>query len=176
MNQKPLSVALCFLFLIVNGCSQRARQAYTPPGGEFSFVPPEHWVMREVPGFKYQFAFGERVNEFTSNINFVDGDWPSKLDEFVAGNIQTLQQSATEESRTFKILSQAEFTTDFKRRGGKVVTESEYEGKPIRQIFYFFEGKGNNKFVITCSVPAEGGTEYEKICDSSIRTFKTSLD
>ena len=33
--------------------------------GEFSFVPPENWVRREMPGFKYQFAFGPIVNKLT---------------------------------------------------------------------------------------------------------------
>jgi len=135
--------------------------------------------MREVPGFKYQFAFGDRTNDFTSNINFVDASVPSKFDDFVAGNVQALQQTATQEGRPLKILSQAEFTTDFNRSGSKVVTETayaEYGGKPIRQTFYFFEGKDDNKFVITCSVPAEGSKDSDKICDSSIRTFKTSVD
>jgi hypothetical protein len=176
MNQKTRTVTLCFFFLILNGCAQSPRQGYTPPGGEFSFVPPENWVMREVPGFKYQFAFGERVNDFTLNMNFVDGPAPSTLDEFVAGNIQALQKTATDEGTPLKIVSQTQFTTDSKRSGAKVVTETEYNKNPIRQTFYFFEGKGDNKFVITCSVPAAGGEDYEKKCDSSIRTFKTSED
>lgn len=173
-HKRPIT--LCFLLLILSGCSEKARQAYSPPGGEFSFVPPENWVMREIPGFKYQFAFGERNNEFTSNINFVEGNDPSEFDDFVAKNLQAMQQTAAGERRTLKIVSQAEFTTDFKRSGSKVVTETEYGGKPVRQTLYFFAGKGDNKFVITCSVSAQGSQDYGKVCDSSIRTFRMSGD
>lgn len=176
MNQKTRFLTLCLSLLVVNGCSRTAPRTYTPPGGEFSFVPPENWTMTEVPGFKYQFAFGERENDFTSNINFVDGPAPFKFDDFVSGNLQAMQQAAAQESRSLKILNQGEFTTDSKRSGARVVTETEYNGKPVKQTFYFFAGKDQNKFVITCSVPAAGSKDYEKICDSSIRTFKTSED
>lgn len=168
-------VTLCLLVLIVNGCSQQsARPGYSPPGGEFSFVPPENWAMREMPGFKYQFAFGPMTNNFTPNINFVDQNVPTNIDEFVAGNLGALQQMAAAEKRSLKIVTQGEFTTDSNRSGTRVITETAYEGNPVRQLFYFFQGKGEIKFVITCTVPSEGGEGFDKICDSSIKTFKPS--
>ena len=172
MRRKTRCVTLCLLFLIVNGCSKTDRPGYSPPGREFSFVPPENWVMREIPGFKYQMAFGPKINDFTPNINFVDQNAPSTIDDYVAGNLQQLQQMAVQESRSLKVITQGEFTTDFERSGTRVVTETSYEGKPLRQTFYFFQGKDDIKFVITCSVPAEGGEGYDKTCDSSLRTFK----
>ena len=174
MTQTTRFVTLSLLLLIVNGCSQGARPGYSPPGGEFSFVPPENWVMREMPGFKYQFAFGPITNKFTPNINFVDQNVPSSIDDFVAGNLQALQQMARDENRSLKIISQGEFTTDSNRSGARVVTETAYEGNPVRQMFYFFQGKDDIKFVITCTVPAEGGQAFDKICDSSIKTFRPS--
>jgi hypothetical protein len=176
MKTKTRFVSLCFLFLILTGCSKSARPAYTPPGGEFSFVPPEHWVMREMPGFKYQFAFGQTTNNFSPNINFVDQTAPMKLDDYVTQNLHALHQMAGAESRSLRIMTQGEFTTDFNRSGAKVVTETEYEGNPVRQAFYFFEGQADIKFVITCTVPAENAQTYDKICASSIRTFKPSGD
>lgn len=172
MTRKTRFVTLCLLVLIVNGCSQTARPGYSPPGGEFSFVPPENWVMREMPGFKYQFAFGPLTNKFTPNINFVDQDAPSTIDEFVDGNLGALQQMAAAENRSLKIVTQGEFTTDSNRSGARVITETAYEGNPVRQMFYFIPGKGDIKFVITCTVPAEGGEVFDKICDSSVKTFK----
>lgn len=172
MTRRARFVALCFVVLIVNGCAQNARPAYSPPGGEFSFSPPENWMMREMPGFKYQFAFGPVTsNNFTPNINFVDQNVPTTLDDFVAGNLQALQQMAAHERRSLKIVTQGEFTTDFKRSGVRVVTETAYED-PVRQTFYFFAGKDDMKFVITCTGPADEGQGYDKICDSSISTFK----
>ena len=174
MTQKTRLVTLCLLVLIVNGCSQTARPGYSPPGGEFSFVPPENWVMREMPGFKYQFAFGPMTNKFTPNINFVDQSVPATMNDFVEGNLGALQQMAADEKRSLRILTQGEFTTDSNQSGTRVVTETAYESNPVRQMFYFFEGKGDIKFVITCTVPAEGGQGFDKICDSSIKTFKPS--
>lgn len=138
MSHQKRCATLYILFLILNSCSQNARQAYIPPGGEFSFVPPEHWVMREVPGFKYQFAFEQGNNGFAPNINVVESYAPFKLDDFVAGNLQALQQMSAEGGglRVLKVLSQTEFTTDFKQSGVKVVTETEYYGKQLRQTFY----------------------------------------
>lgn len=173
MARKTIFVTLCFLLLIVNGCARSSRPAYSPPGGEFSFVPPENWVMREMPGFKYQFAFGPATNQnFSPNINFVDQSAPVKLDEYVTGNLQVLQQMATNEGRSLKILTQGEFTTDHKRSGVRVVTDTAYEGNPLRQTFYFFEGKDDIKFVVTCTGPNDESQGYDKMCDSSIRTFK----
>ena len=171
-----IALLLCFLFLILNGCSYSSRPAYSTPGGEFSFVPPENWVMREMPGFKYQFAFAPPDNNFNPNINFVDQEAAVNLDDYVAGNIQALHNMARTEGRSLKIISQQEFTTDFKRRGARLVTETAYNDVPVRQTFYFFEGKGSNKFVITCTVPSTSTKPYDQICDSSIRTFKTSAD
>ena len=174
MTQTTRFVTLCLLVLIVAGCAHSARPGYSPPGGEFSFVPPENWVMREMPGFKYQFAFGPMVNKFTPNINFVDQSVPSPIDDFVAGNLGALQQMAAAENRSLKIVTQGEFTTDSNRSGTRVITETAYQCDPVRQVFYFFQGKGDIKFVITCTVPAEGGQSFDKTCDSSIKTFKPS--
>jgi len=129
-------------------------------------------MMREMPGFKYQFAFGPTINTFSPNINFVDQVMPAKLEEYVGSNLQVLQQMAADEKRSLNILTQGEFTTDFKRSGVRLVTETTYDKNPVRQTFYFFEGKDDIKFVITCTVPADQSQAYDKICDSSIRTFK----
>ena len=85
-----------------------------------------------------------------------------------------MEQMAQKENRSFKVLSQSEFTTDYKQSAVKVITETIRNGQTLRQTFYFFGGKDDKKFVVTCSVLAEDGESYEKIFDSSIRTFKTS--
>lgn len=127
-----------------------------------------------MPGFKYQFAFGPTINTFSPNINFVDQVMPLTLEEYVTSNLEVLQQMAAKEKRSLKIVTQGEFTTDFKRSGVRVVTETTYDVNPVRQNFYFFAGKGDIKFVITCTGPADQSDAYDKICDSSIRTFKPS--
>ena len=175
MNQKTKSVIFCLLFFLSNGCSQSARQSDIAPGGEFSYVPPERWVLREVPGHKYKVAFGQPNNGFAPNINVVEEHAPVTLDDYVAGNLRVMPQMFENMGiNHFSVLSQAEFTTDFNERGIRVVTESEMNGKKTRQTFYFFDGKNGNKFVVTCSVLAEVGESYDKLFDTSMKTFKTS--
>jgi hypothetical protein len=172
MNQKTKSVTFCILLFIINGCSQRGRQAYTAPDGEFSYVPPERWVLRDFPGDKYKVAVGQPSDGFPQ-ISVVDEYAPVTLDDYVAGSIRTLQQMFEEMgSEPLRILSQGEFTTDFNERGIKVITESEMKGTKLRQTFYTFDGKDGKKFVVTCSVLAEGGESYDKLFDTTMKTFK----
>jgi len=174
MNRKTKSVICCILFFMVNGCSQSGRQAYTPPGGEFSYVPPEHWVLRDFPGYKYKLATGQPSEGFAPNIGVVEEYAPVTLDEYVAGNLRMIPQMHEKMGgNPPKVLSQAEFTTDSKERGVRVVTESEMGDKKImRQIFYFIDGNNGNKFVVTCSVLGAARESYDKIFDTSIKTFK----
>jgi hypothetical protein len=173
MNQKTKSVICCILFFIINGCSQSGRQEYTSPGSEFSYVPPERWVLRDFPGYKYKFAVGQPSEGFAPNIGVVDEYAPVTLDDYVAGSLRVLPQMYEKMgSNPPKVLSQAEFTTDSNERGIRVVTESERGGKKMRQTYYFFDGKNGNKFVVTCSVLAAGGESYDKLFDTSMKTFK----
>lgn len=175
MNQKTKFVVFCFLLFIITGCSQDDRRTYIPPGGEFSYVPPEQWILRDFPGYKYKFAFGQPSEGFAPNINVADEYAPVTLDDYVAGNLRVMPQMYEKTGgNNFRVLSQAEFTTDSKQRGVRVITESEMNGKKMRQSFYFFDGGGGKKFVATCTVLAEGGESYDRLFDASMKTFKTS--
>lgn len=177
MNQRTKSVIFCILFFVISGCSRNSQQAYTAPGGEFSYVPPQNWLLREVPGYKYKFALGQPSEGFAPNINVVDEFAPVTLDEYVAGNLRMIPQMHEKMGGGGSpptVLSQAEFTTDSEQRGVKVVTESEMNGKKMRQTFYFFDGGSGKKFVVTCSVLGEAGESYDKLFDTSMKTFKTS--
>jgi hypothetical protein len=175
MNQRTRSAIYCILILIISGCSQGGRQAYAPPGGGFSYVPPEHWVLRDFPGYKYKFAAGQRSEGFTPNIGVVDEYAPVSLDEYVAGSLRTVQQMHEKMgTNPPRVLSQSEFTTDSNERAVKVITESEMDGKKLRQTYYFFDGKNGNKFVVTCSALDAGGENYDQLFDTSMKTFKAS--
>jgi hypothetical protein len=174
MKRKTKSVICCVIFFIITGCSQSGRRAYTPPGGEFSYVPPERWVLRDLPGYKYKLATGQPSEGFAPNIGVVDEYAPVTLDDYVAGNLRVMPQMHEKKGGSPpRVLNRAEFTTDSNGRGVRVVTESETGGKKImRQIFYFFDGKGGNKFVVTCSALGAARESYDKLCDTSIKTFK----
>jgi hypothetical protein len=175
MNQKTKSVIFCILFFVINGCSQSGRHGYTSPGGEFSYEPPEHWLLRDVPGYKYKFAMGQMSEGFTPNIVVVDEHAPVSMDDYVTGSLRALQQMHEKTgSNPPRILSQAEFTTDSNEKGVKIITESDMNGKKLRQIYYFFEGKNGYKFVVTCSAPGAGGESYDKLFDATMKTFKAS--
>jgi hypothetical protein len=174
MSRRTTFAVVCLLLFTAGGCSRNADGSYAAPGGEFSYAPPEGWVLREMPGMKYQIAFGRPSEGFAPNINVGDEYAPVTLDEYVAGSLQVMPQMYEKVGyKHLAMLDQAEFTTGSNQRGIRVVTESEMNGKRIRQTFYFFDGGGGKKFVLTCSVPAAAAEGYDKLFDASMKTFKT---
>lgn len=172
MNRAIRSGLFCILVCIAVGCSQNSR-TYTSQNGEFSYVPPEHWIVREIPGLKYKAAIGQPSGGFAPNINVVEEDAPVPLDSYVADSLRTVQQMHEKAGSTPPVvLGQTDITTDARQRGIKLVTQVEINGKQVRQIYYFFEGGSGKKFVVTCSTLAEGGESYDKVFDASMKTFR----
>lgn len=177
MNRKTRFVIFCILLFIIGGCSRSDSRAYTPPGGEFSYVPPERWMLRDLPGYKYKFATGQPSDGFAPNIGVVDEYAPVTLDEYVADGLRAMPQIHEKMgTKTPEILSQADFTTDSNQRAIKVITAAEMGGKKLRQTYYFFDGAKGNKFVVTCSVLDAGGESYDSLFEASMKTFNASRD
>jgi hypothetical protein len=143
-----------------------AQKAEDPPrhieaAGGFSFVPPQSWQVREIPGLKYKVVHGQPAAGFAPNINVVDEAFKGTLDAYVKQNVATLQ-------RVFKkariLAEQEEFKTTAGLQGVRLMVENEQNARLLRQSFYFF-AKGDTKYVVTCTTLAAG----EK---NSIRSLK----
>ena len=160
---------LAFVPLVIAGTVLAAETGdrYTEAAGGFSYCPPKGWTMKELPGMKYQAAFGPTSGGFTPNINVVDEAFGGSLEDYFKGNVDAL----TKVFKKFKNLGKSDFKTDSGLKCIRLVTESEQQGMLLRQTFFFFDGKTNRKLVVTCSAPAEGGDKLDAAFGASLKTF-----
>jgi hypothetical protein len=70
-----------------------------------------------------------------------------------------------------KIVKQEAFKTTAGVPGFYVLTESEHNGKLLRQTAYFF-GSAETKYVFTCSTAAEGGAKLDPLFEQAMKTFR----
>jgi hypothetical protein len=153
------------------------RRASTDPAGDarphaetpvaFSFDPPAGWVFRPFPGLKHQVAVGPAASGFAPNINVVEEPFGGTLDAYVNGNLASMQRLFKE----FHLLQRDDFRTAEGLEGARLIAENTQNGKRLRQTFYLF-GKGDRKFVVTCSALAEGGDELDPVFEASMKTFR----
>ncbi|HKE56683.1 MAG TPA: hypothetical protein VKB46_08280 [Pyrinomonadaceae bacterium] len=167
-----LTSLLCFLIAPLSSAQTGAK--YVAEDGMFSFSIPEGWTLREIPGRKYKVAFAAPENGFGANINIVDEAFSGALDAYVDGNLKIMAEGYEKVGfENFKVLGREAFTTTTKQAGIRLLTQSEANGNPIRQTFYFFNGKDGRKLVVTCTCPAAGGESYDPIFERSLKTFQS---
>jgi hypothetical protein len=135
--------------------------------GGYSFCPPKDWEIKEMPGLKYKLAFGKAAGGFAPNVNVVDEAFDGSVDEYVKTSLETVSKVF----KGFKKLGQSNFKSDSGVKGIRLQTESEQGALRLRQTFFFFEGKGKNKFVVTCSALAENGQKLDSVFEDSMKTF-----
>jgi hypothetical protein len=163
--------ALGFLAVLTVGCRDSASKRHVESAGGFSFVPPDGWTMRDFPGMKFKLAAGPAAAGFAPNINVVDEQFNGSLEDYVKGNLATLRASF----KGFNLVQQDEFKTTAGEAGKRLITENEQKGRQLRQTFYFF-GKGNTKFVVTCSALSDGGEKLDSAFETSMKTFRFDKD
>jgi hypothetical protein len=172
MHPARLKAALAVVLVVVCGMV-RAEDApvgerHVEVAGGYSFAPPKDWKVKEIPGMKYQFAFGPATNGFAPNINCVDEAFDGAIDAYAEANLKSLQTIF----QGFKKISQAPFKTDAGQSGVKLVTTSEQHKMILRQTFYFLDGPAGKKLVFTCSCLSEGGEKLDPAFEASIKTVK----
>ncbi len=167
-----LTWLVCFVVSPLSSTQTGAK--YVAEDGMFSFSIPDGWTLREIPGRKYKVAFAAPTNGFAPNINIVDEAFSGALDVYVDGNLKIMAEGYEKLGiENFKMLSREAFTTTTKQSGIRLLTQSEVNGNPIRQTFYFFNGKDGRKLVVTCTCPAPGGETLDPIFEKSMKTFQS---
>ncbi len=170
---KHLIGVVPFVFLTVVFGDEASRNRAEDPrrhveaAGGFSFVPPEDWKIQDIPGMKFKAAIGPSAAGFASNITIVDEQFSGSLDAYVKQNVAVLQKVF----KKYNLVQQNDFKTTAGEEGARLVTKNEQQGRLLRQTFYFF-GRGDTKFVITCSTLAEGGEKLDPVFETSIKTFR----
>jgi len=130
-----------------------------------SFDAPQGWKTRNIPNQMFPIAFGPADSGFAPNINIVRRFSTDPLHAYVSGNLDVLTKGFKE----FRLLSQEDFKTAQGLRGVRLITEDEQVGRKLRQTYYFF-GKGDIKFVVTCTTLADGGDKLDQLFESSMKT------
>jgi hypothetical protein len=135
--------------------------------GGFAYTVPQGWRTGNLQQVKYKIAYTTPVKGFAPNVNVVDESFKGSIQEYVQRNVAALEKQFSQ----FKNLGQSAFKTTSGLNGVKLVSEAEQQGNKLRQVFFFFPGKGDKKFVITFSALAEEGKKYDAKVEKSLKTF-----
>jgi hypothetical protein len=146
--------------------TEEARRHVEKAGG-FSFIPPDGWKGRDLPGLKFKIFVGPVKGEFASNINVVDEATNATLAEYAKESLAHLKRVL----KQLEVVKQEEFKTSAGLQGIRVIFTNNDSSKDIRQTSYLF-GTADTKYVITCSTRAEGGEKLDPIFEKAMKSFK----
>jgi hypothetical protein len=149
--------------------AQDAGSQVTLPG-LFSYQAPSGWKVQDSPISRYPVAFDVPQNNFAANLNVVVQTYPDSLANYVAANRQ--QMSKAPVFTHFQIIDQQPFATANGAQGIRMVVKDGVGKQDLQQIFYFFEGAADRKFVVTASSLEGDGGRYAPIFDASLKTFQ----
>ena len=162
-----LVILAIFIAIHSNVIHAAEPRRHEEKAGGFSFIPPDGWTMRELPGMKYKLAVGPIEGNFAANINTVDENFEGSLKDYVKNNIETIRHLF----KDFKLIKQDDFKTESGIPGTRVVIEDKQGDINLRQTFFFL-AKGSKKFVVTCSVKIEGGDKLDQAFEKCLMTWK----
>ena len=165
---KRLLFAAITLLIAVFAVHAEVGDRHVEQSGGYALRAPKDWQFREFPGLKYQVAFIAMPGGFSPNLNVVDEGYGGPLKSYVDENAKTLQKMFT----GFKLVKRAPFVTASGVKGEKMITLSQQQNSRLRQVFYFFPGRGGKYFVVTCSTPADKGDAFDAAFDESLKTFE----
>jgi hypothetical protein len=143
------------------------KRRHTERAGGFSFVRPEGWEVREIPGLKFEVVVGPTRDRFATNINVVDEAFKGSAEAYVRASLSTLKRQL----KDLRIEKQEPFKTRSGLQGMRLITENQQDERLLRQTFYFF-GNGEKVYVLTCSTLAEGGEELDPLFERAMKTFR----
>lgn len=152
---------LCF------GCSGKPPRRHHEKSGGFSFDPPQGWQEVQFPGLKYKVSCGPTESEFAPNINVVDEPFSGTLTAYIDLNIENMKKMFTD----FTIVEREDFDTEDGLSATRLITENKQHSRRLRQTFCFF-GNSARKYVVTCTVLAEGGKAMDGLFAESMKTFR----
>jgi hypothetical protein len=155
------------VIIVSAGCGGEPPRALYEEAGGFSYDPPAGWEIVEFPGLKYRISHGQPESGFAPNINVVDEDYSGSLPAYVDANLLSMEEMFV----GFEVLSRSDLTTEDGQAAIKLVTETEQQGRRLRQTFYFL-GSGDTKYVVTCSALAESAAALDSLFDTSVATFR----
>jgi hypothetical protein len=153
---------------VVSGAAQEMGPTIAEPG-VFTYQAPKGWTAKSMAVSRYPLAFDMPVNNFAANINVVVESTAKPLADYVAMNKAMLLSSPMFVS--LQVMSDDPFVTTAGTKGDRVVVKDAMGKMNLQQTFYFFQGSGNNKFVVTATCKVGDGDHYAPFFDLSMKTF-----
>jgi hypothetical protein len=156
----------------INQKMSEVERYYDRHGG-FSFMLPNGWTVMQTPGSQYASCYAPTTKGFRPSMGVSDTAdfrleaFEGSLQEYVAITRERLRKS--EEGTP---VEQIAYVTESGIEGVKLTYEMSHTAGRVRVWQFFFEGKDQQKVVVTCFALAENATDFEKVFDSMVRTFR----
>ena len=135
-------------------------------GGGYSIDPPVGWMIKDFPGSPYKGLFGERVDEFTPNINIQEDNYGGPMNTYVRLSYLQIKKMMNAE----KISEEPFFAKN--QEGIKLIAHTELNDLKLTQTFYFFQNPSGKKAVVVGTAPRNSGSEYDPVFDKIMSTFE----
>ncbi len=160
------NLKLIFLIPILGSfvMAQSNRVLEKPSG--FSYLLPQGWVSKTIPGYQHKFAMAPASQGFAPNINFVFEDFGGSQSDYVTASKNALKKGL----KNVKILFETRVQTKNAGNAIKLGLQDLQEGKLLFQAFYFLDAK-SKKFVITCTTLPSQRVKLEPDCDALLKSF-----
>jgi len=164
-----VAVAVVVLVLLFNKSrpGEAGRQFERGGGVAFSYIPVPGWQIKAIPGLQFKVVVGQAENGFAPNVNFIPEQSPLPMAAYADGNIASLKAMFPK----LRFLGKQPFNTNNGLQGFKLIHENPQGFLVLRQCQYMF-GNGNQKIVITGSVPIHVGQRYDALLDACAGSFR----
>ncbi len=133
----------------------------------FSFAIPRGWQARSVSGMKYRIVVGPAgTGGYAPSITVSEQRLAGGAEQYAdaAERGFSLQEG-------YRSRGRSRFTTDGGLVGVRLAGDQTRQGTTLRQLAYFFPGRGTTKFVVSATAAVEDGSRLEKTLDASMKTF-----
>jgi hypothetical protein len=137
--------------------------------GVFSYQAPKGWSVQDSSVSRYKVAMDERRDDFAANINVATDSYPNSLPEYI--KLSKEQLAATPAIQNAKVVEEKPFATTSGLEGVRVTVLDTAKNIALQQVFYFFEGSGDAKYVVVCTSLAGEGARLEPTFDASMKSF-----
>lgn len=140
--------------------------------GLLSYQAPPGWMARDLATSKYQVAVAPVTAGMPANINIEVDQAAGPMKDYIAGALANLKKLP--QIKDLTVVSQAAFKTSAGLDGTRVVvmdTVPQLDNARIEQVFYYFDGGGDNKLVLTATCPASEAATNEPLFDAAIKSM-----
>jgi hypothetical protein len=171
---KTFAFVTAILFLLTSTIpAQDSCPRHVETGGGFSICVPIGWKVEAREGQKFKLVFAPRGERFTPNLNFRDDNDSRLLDDYATAGIDYLLEHYKDVGAdTVKLLKREPITTAAGVSGVKVTLRSEFKGLLVRSLQYYFDGKDDQKVIMTATALEADQVTLDPIFDQAAKSFR----